>query len=178
MRFLLPTARSPGVTAAYRNGRGTHMKTRVSRRDTVGLVAVVAAPSLMTLMTPIPAAVAQGISLAIKGYDPVAYFADGKPTRGVPEFEHEWDGLRYRFSRAEYRELFKADPVRYAPQFGNFCAMALSKGELVEADPENWLISDGKLYVFDKSVGPDLFRKDLAGNATKANQNRTLLPKH
>ena len=56
--------------------------------------------------------------------------------------------------------------------------MALSKGELVEADPENWLISDGKLYVFGKSVGPDLFRKDLASNVTKANQNRTLLPKH
>ena len=56
--------------------------------------------------------------------------------------------------------------------------MALSKGELVEADPENWLISDGKLYVFGKPVGPDLFGKDLASNVTKANQNRTLLPKH
>jgi YHS domain-containing protein len=175
MRFLLPTARSPSVTAAYRNGRSTHMKTRVSRRDAVGLVAVVAASSLMTA---IPSPVAQGIPLAIKGYDPVAYFADGKPTRGVPEFEYEWDGLRYRFSRAEHRKLFKADPVRYAPQFGNFCAMALSKGELVEADPENWLINDGKLYVFGKPVGPELFRKHLAGNVTKANQNRTLLPKH
>jgi len=114
----------------------------------------------------------------MKGYDPVSYFTDGKPTRGFPEIEYEWDGLRYRFARAEHRELFKAEPVRYAPQFGNFCAMALSKGELVEADPENWLISDGKLYVFGKSVGPDLFRKDLASNVTKANQNRTLLPKH
>jgi YHS domain-containing protein len=112
------------------------------------------------------------------GYDPVAYFIDGKPTRGVPEIEYEWDGLRYRFSRAEHRELFKSDPVRYTPQFGNYCAMALSKGELVEADPENWLISDGKLYVFGKPVGPELFRKDLSGNVAKANQNRALLPKH
>ena len=56
--------------------------------------------------------------------------------------------------------------------------MALSKSELVEADPENWLISDGKLYVFGKPVGSHLFRKDLAGNLTRANQNRTLLPKH
>ena len=51
--------------------------------------------------------------------------------------EYEWGGLRYRFSRAEHRELFKSNPEHYVPQFGNFCAMALSKGELVEADPEN-----------------------------------------
>lgn len=151
------------------------MKTLVSRRDAAGLVAVVAVTSLVTALR---SAVAQGIPLAIKGYDPVAYFTEGKPARGVAEIEeYEWGGLRYRFSRAEHRELFKADPERYAPQFGNFCAMALSKGELVEAKPENWLISDGKLYIFGKPVGADLFRQDLAGNITKANQNRTLLPK-
>jgi hypothetical protein len=167
---------SRGVTAVYRNGINTHMKTRLSRRDAVGLVAVVAASSLVTA---IPSAVAQGIPLAIKGYDPVAYFTDGKPTRGAADIEeYEWGGLRYRFSRAEHRVLFMADPSRYAPQFGDFCAMALSKGELVEADPENWLISDGKLYVFGKPVGPDLFRKDLTGNVARANQNRPLLPKH
>jgi hypothetical protein len=176
MRFLPPTARSPSVTAGYRNGMSTHMNARVSRRDAFGLVAAIAASSLITA---IPSAVAQGIPLAIKGYDPVAYFTDGRPTRGVAEIEeYEWGGLRYRFSRTEHRELFKADPGRYAPQFGNFCAMALSKGELVEADPENWLISDGKLYVFGKPAGPDLFRKDLTGNAARANQNRLLLPKH
>ena len=69
--------------------------------------------------------------------------------------------------------------MRYAPQFENFCAMALSKGEIVEADPENWLISEGRLYVFGKPApfGPALFQKDLAGNVTKANQNRPILPK-
>ena len=116
--------------------------------------------------------------LAIKGYDPVAYFTDGKPTRGASELEYDWQGLRYRFSSAKHRELFIADPARYAPRFGNYCAMALSKGELVEADPENWLISDGKLYVFGKAVGPELFQKALAGNIANANRNRTLLPKH
>ena len=86
---------------------------------------------------------------------------------------------RYRFSRAEHRERFKADPARYAPQFANFCAMALSKGELVVADPENWLVSDGKLYLFGKPApaGPALFQKDLAGNIAKANQNRPLILK-
>src|SRR6266446_4122172 len=73
----------------------------------------------------------------------------------------------------------KADPARYAPQFGNFCAMALSKGEIVVADPENWLISDGKLYVFGKAApaGPALFQQNLAENMAKANQNRPILPK-
>ena len=149
------------------------MKTSLSRRDAIGLLALVAATPLMIA---IRSAAAQTRPLAIKGYDPVAYFTDGKPTRGVPEIgEYEWGGLRYRFSSAEHRELFKAEPQRYAPQFGNFCAMALSKGELIEADPENWLISDGKLYIFGKPVGPGLFRKDLANNIAKANRNRTLL---
>jgi hypothetical protein len=117
--------------------------------------------------------------LAIKGYDPVAYFTTGSPTRGLPEFEYQWDEHRYLFVSAAHRDLFKADPVRYAPQFANFCAMALSKGELDEADPENWLISDGKLYIFGKPrpMGPELFQQDLAGNIAKANENRPLILK-
>jgi hypothetical protein len=120
---------------------------------------------------------AESVPLAIKGYDPVAYFTVGKPTRGLPELEHEWDERRYRFSRAEHRELFKADPVRYAPQFADFCAMALSLGEIVVADPEIWLVSNGRLYIFGKPAGPDLFKQDLARNLSKANQNRALVQK-
>jgi hypothetical protein len=66
------------------------------------------------------------VPLAIKGYDPVAYFTVGKPAHGLPEIEYQWDEHRYRFSSAEHRELFRADPVRYAPQFANFSAMALT----------------------------------------------------
>lgn len=118
--------------------------------------------------------------LAIKGYDPVAYFTDGKPTPGQPQFEYEWDEHIWRFADAKHRDLFKADPVRYAPQFGNFCAMALSLGEIVIADPNNWLISDGKLYVFGKPApaGPALFQQHLADNIAKANANRVILSKH
>jgi hypothetical protein len=112
------------------------------------------------------------------GYDPVAYFTDGKPRRGLPEFEYEWDEYRYRFSSVEHRDLFKADPVRYAPQFANFCAMSLAQSEIVEANPEYWLISDGRLYIFGKSIGPDLFQKNLAENVARANQNRQLIRKH
>src|SRR4249920_4135734 len=147
----------------------------VSRRIAIRYVLVVPAVLFATSM---PSFATEAAPLAIKGYDPVAYFTIGKPTPGLPEIEFERDGHRYRFSRAEHREQFKADPARYAPQFANFCAMALSKGELVVADPENWLISDGKLYVFGKPApaGPALFQKDLAGNVVKANQNRSILP--
>lgn len=117
-------------------------------------------------------------TLAIKGYDPVAYFTVGHPVKGLPEFEYEWDELRYHFSREENLKLFKADPVRYAPQFANFCAMALTRGELHEANPEYWLISEGKLYIFGEPVGPDRFRENVDQNVAKANQNRPLIGNH
>ena len=119
---------------------------------------------------------AENFPLAIKGYDPVAYFLVGEPTPGLPSIEYEWDEHRYRFSNEEHRELFKADPARYAPQFAQFCAMALSRGEVVEANPEIWLISDGNLYLFGKTTGPALFRQNLAENIARAKQNRALIP--
>jgi hypothetical protein len=147
----------------------------LSRRSAFHLVLLVAALPLVTSM----ASAAVDAPLAIQGYDPVAYFTDGKPARGTPEFEYQWDEHRYRFASAEHRDLFKADPVHYAPQFGNYCAMALALGKVVVANPENWLVSDNKLYVFGSPApkGPELFEKDLAGNITKANQNRAILPK-
>lgn len=124
-----------------------------------------------------PLAAGDRVPLAIKGYDPVAYLTVGRPTRGLPELEYEWDEHRYRFSSIQNRELFKADPVRYAPQFANFCALALSRGELHEADPENWLISEGKLYIFGGPQGPAMFRQAATENIVKANENRELLRK-
>jgi YHS domain-containing protein len=147
-----------------------------SRRNTIrGFVLLVAGSTFATVSRSIAA---DKVPLAIKGYDPVAYFTARKPARGLLEFEYEWDEQRYRFSSAANRELFKADPVRYAPQFANFCAMSLAQGELVEANPENWLVSDGKLYIFGKSIGPEVFQQDLAGNIAKAKQNRALVQKN
>jgi YHS domain-containing protein len=149
------------------------MNARLSRRTAVGLIIIAASPLLASSVR------ADDVALAIKGYDPVAYFTDGHPVQGLGDFEYTWDDHVYRFASAEHRDMFKADPVRYAPQFGNFCAMALAKGQIVVANPENWLISDGKLYVFGSPApaGPALFQKDLAGNIKKANENRSILPK-
>ena len=118
--------------------------------------------------------------LALKGYDPVAYFTEKRAMLGDAQHQYNWDGSTYRFASTKHLELFKADPVHYAPEFGNHCAMALAEGELVEANPENWLISDGKLYIFGKPapMGPALFQQDLAANIGKANKNRALLQGH
>jgi len=108
------------------------------------------------------------VPLAIKGYDPVAYFTLGKPTPGSADIEYRWDDHRYRFARPDHREMFKRDPARYAPEFENYCAMALARGDFIEAEPESWLISDGRLYIFAKPVGVERFRLDPAGIAEAA----------
>lgn len=140
-----------------------------------GIVGIVIAAGL-ALGAALPAQASEKLPVAIKGYDPVAYFTAGKPTRGRPDVELVWDEHRYQFASEENRARFKADPVRYAPQFSDYCAMALSKGELVEANPENWTIADGKLYIFGKPVGPQLFTQDVAANKAKAEANRKILP--
>ena len=111
-----------------------------------------------------------------KGYDPVAYFTVGKRT-GPPEFEYEWDDHRYRFCQCRASRPLQGRAVRYAPQF-KLLRDGAQQGRDRRADPENWLISDGKLYVFGKQMDPTSSGKDLAGNVAKANENRPLLPKN
>jgi len=97
--------------------------------------------------------------LALKGYDPVAYFTIGEAVPGVAAYEHVWDGMRYRFASGAHRELFRAQPEKFAPQFGGSCAMSLSTGVRREADPRNWVISNGSLYVFAGAGGVERFRQ-------------------
>ena len=91
-------------------------------------------------------------NVSIHGYDTVAYFTDGKATKGNSEFEYEWEDARWLFSSATNLELFKANPERYAPQFGGYCAGGLAVGEYANGDPELFTITDGKLY-FIKNEG-------------------------
>ena len=114
-------------------------------------------------------ALAQGNEpLALKGYDPVAYFTDGKPTEGTTTYELTFDGQRYRFANARHRELFKTNPDKYAPQFGGLCAMNLSRGVRRESDPHLWVISNGNLYVFAGETGQQNFAKDAEATAARA----------
>ena len=97
---------------------------------------------------------------AIKGYDPVAYFAEGRPVKGVASIAHDFDGSRYHFSSARNRELFAANPDRYAPQFNGLCAAGLADGRTVESDPTAFVVRDGKLYLFSAAKGVDRVEKD------------------
>ena len=109
--------------------------------------------------------------LAIKGYDPVAYFEDGKPVQGDPAYQFHWKGATWRFSTAAHREAFTKNPDRYAPQYGGFCAYGMSEWHTAPIDPEAWSIVDGKLYLnYDKQVRED-WRKDTKGRIQKADQN-------
>lgn len=141
------------------------------------LAAMAAAVLGAVMAAPLGAAAADGTPMAIKGYDPVAYFTVGAPVRGLADIEYVWDEQRYLFSRTEHRDLFKADPVKYAPQFANYCAMSLTRGKVVEANPEYWLVSDGKLYIFNLPQGPEVFRRALSDNVDKAERNRPLILK-
>jgi hypothetical protein len=169
--FHLPTRRAAVVQAGGQIEEKISMHAH-SRRSALRLVALAATSPFAV---PMRSFAGDKVPLAIKGYDPVAYFTPGKATPGLSDIEHDWDEYRYRFSRPEHRELFKAAPERYAPQFTNFCAMALALGKIVQADPESWLIVDGKLYIFGGPAGRDRFQQDLVGNIAKANQNRAMV---
>ncbi len=107
----------------------------------------------------------------LKGYDAVSYFTDGKPTKGNKKFKHEWNGAEWHFASAENRDKFAADPEAFAPQYGGYCAWAVSQGYTASGDPTVWKIVDGKLYVnYNDDVGAK-WRKDPAGFIKLANAN-------
>ena len=109
--------------------------------------------------------------VAIEGTDPVAYFTEGRPIEGSSDFEHEWMGATWRFVSAENRDQFAADPEKYAPQYGGYCAWAVSQGYTAEIDPAAWTIVDGKLYLnYSKDVQTQ-WSADIPGNITKGDGN-------
>ena len=109
--------------------------------------------------------------LAVSGYDAVAYFTEGKPVEGSDDFTAEYDGAVWRFSSAENREAFTANPAQYAPQYGGYCAWAVSQGYTASTDPEAWKIVDGKLYLNYSLSVQQKWQKDIPGNITAGDAN-------
>ncbi|MEM6836070.1 MAG: YHS domain-containing (seleno)protein [Cyanobacteria bacterium P01_C01_bin.120] len=107
-------------------------------------------------------------NLAIRGADPVAYFTEGEAVAGVAEYEFEWNGATWRFSSAANKAAFMADPEAFAPQYGGYCAKALSEGNLASIDPRAWSIVDGKLYLNYSEAVQEQWVTDIPGNITKA----------
>jgi YHS domain-containing protein len=91
--------------------------------------------------------------VAVRGTDVVAYFEQSAVVKGTREFTHDWNGAIWLFATAAHRDTFKANPAKYAPQFGGYCAWAVGHGYTANADPEAWKIIDGKLYLnYNKSI--------------------------
>lgn len=109
--------------------------------------------------------------LAIKGYDPVAYFVEGRPVQGDALFESEYAGAKYRFASAANRDRFTQEPQKYAPQYGGYCAYAVSRNYTADTDPLAWRIVNGKLYLNYNRKAQQKWEEDVPGNITKGDTN-------
>ena len=109
--------------------------------------------------------------LAVGGYDPVAYFTEQKAVPGTPGINTEHDGAVYRFSSTANREAFLKNPQAYLPQYGGYCAWAVSRGSSAGIDPEAWTIQDGRLFLNLSRGVHRRFQKDLEENIRKADAN-------
>ncbi|MCP5373142.1 MAG: YHS domain-containing protein [Hyphomicrobiales bacterium] len=130
--------------------------------------------SVLLFTSPAPAGeiyVSSWSGAAIQGADPVAYFTQGKAVQGSKDHTLQWRGATWRFASAGNLALFKADPERYAPQFGGYCAFAVSKGATAEIDPKAWSIVNGKLYLNYSPGVRDTWARDVDGNIAKAEAN-------
>lgn len=105
---------------------------------------------------------------AIDGYDTVSYFMSDEPVRGKPEIAVMWKGALWYFANHENREAFEANPYAYAPQFGSYCAYAVSRGYTAGTDPNVWKIVDDKLYLVHSSTIEKMWERDVEGNIEMA----------
>ncbi len=94
---------------------------------------------------------------ALQGHDPVAYFTVGAPTKGSPSIRRDWGGATWLFSTEEHRDLFDADPQKYAPAFGGHCAVAQVAGVDLRGSAKRWRIKDGRLYVNKNLLAASMF---------------------
>lgn len=109
--------------------------------------------------------------VAVQGYDVVAFFTDGKPVKGATQFASSYGGATYYFASAEHKSAFDKEPVKYAPQFGGYCAFGVSKNKLVPIEVDAFQVVNGRLILqYDKSIR-DKFNKDTAGNLKLADTN-------
>ena len=109
--------------------------------------------------------------IAIDGWDPVAYFTDGKPVEGSKAYSFDWNGATWRFASAAHRDLFAQAPEKYAPQYGGYCAWAVSQGYTADIDPEAWKIEDGRLFLNYSLDVQKKWAADIPGNIAKAAAN-------
>jgi len=109
--------------------------------------------------------------VALGGYDPVAYFEGGTPTKGKPAIYASYGGARYLFATAAHQRTFLSDPKKYIPEFGGYCVVGTAFGEKVDVDPDTGKVVNGKLYLNNNQKALEIFNKDREGTITKAQAN-------
>ena len=140
---------------------------QLTRRTTLALMAAAAASPAFAGENP----VFTDDGFAINGYDPVAYFKLGEPVEGSAEHVAEWNGAKWLFSNEENKSEFEKAPDSFAPQFGGYCAYAVSRGYTASTDPDAWTIHNGKLYLnYNKAVRL-LWSRDIPGHIASGEEN-------
>ncbi len=108
--------------------------------------------------------------IALKGHDPVAYFVAGKSTMGNADHTARADGTTYHFASAENRGQFIADPAKYSPAYGGYCALGVTRSMKITGDPNAWKIVNDKLYINSSPESLVIWSEDISGNIKKANE--------
>ncbi|WP_294138478.1 YHS domain-containing (seleno)protein [Sphingomonas sp.] len=135
-----------------------------------GLIAAAALPSAAYAATD-PVYTGTFSNVALSGYDAVGYFTQGRPVEGKAALKTTYKGAEFRFASAANLAKFKANPAAFAPQFGGYCAWAVSQGYTASGDPQVWKIVGGKLYVnYNRDIG-NKWEKNIPGFITAANKN-------
>jgi YHS domain-containing protein len=112
---------------------------------------------------------------AIKGYDPVAFFTQSKPVMGKDSLAYNWQGANWMFASRSNMEMFKADPDKYAPQYGGYCAYGTSQGHKAPTETDTWTVIDGKLYFNYNNKVKQTWVKDQPGFIKQADQQWPLI---
>lgn len=110
-------------------------------------------------------------NIAIQGYDPVAYFQQNQAVKGSKKHQHEWQGAKWNFSSAANRDIFAANPEKYAPQYGGYCAYAVSHNSTAGIDPDQFTILDGKLYLNYNAKIQKKWQQDRESYIEQADKN-------
>jgi len=109
--------------------------------------------------------------IALKGYDPVAYFTESRPMLGDRRIRAEFDGATYQFASTEHLAMFRADPDRYLPQYGNLCTASLAQGRRYTSDPRYWLVHNGRLFLFGHPNGVKMMAANPEAVKARADAN-------
>ena len=170
------------LNALQSGGVGEHRRAAGDRRSLLLAAGALLATIALALVSAGPASAQNRAGgeyngtyagLGAKGYDVVAYFTQGSAVKGSDRYTHAFGGVTWQFASATHRDAFKAEPERYAPQYGGFCSWGVAeKGRLFDVDPVNgWAIHNGKLYMNFNADINKVFQSDPAGYVEKASSN-------